>query len=121
MPALREDIQSTRQEGASGFEGGGEGVGIRAAALGEVGFAAAFAAHDGGDFFDDGAGVGFACGAAGDERTKDGFAFVAASHHDDAVEGFFEFPRQQGKKGGISLPEILHNDAQSLEALCLGG
>jgi hypothetical protein len=87
MPALREGIQSACQEGAGGFEGGGEGFGIRAATLGEVGFAAAFAAHEWGDFFDDGAGVGFACGAAGDERTKDGFAFVAASHYDNAVEG----------------------------------
>ncbi|NJK92409.1 MAG: hypothetical protein HC904_11580 [Blastochloris sp.] len=78
--------------------------GISSAALGQVGFATAFTAHDRGDFFDDLAGVGR---AVGDEGEQGGFAGLGAGEHGDALEAFLQFTCQELEQGGVGFAKVL--------------
>ena len=65
---------------------GFELVGILAAAAGEVGFAAAFAADDGGDGLDDLAGLDFGLVVLVHVGSEDDGAVKSAAEDDDAFE-----------------------------------
>ena len=85
---------------------GFELVGILAAAAGEVGFAAAFAADDGGDGLDDLAGLDFALVLFGDAGDEGDATTAGGGEDDNAVEGAFEGFGHADGVVGIHVTEV---------------
>ena len=85
---------------------GFELVGILAAAAGEVGFAAAFAADDGGDGLDDLASLDFALVLFGDAGDEGDAATTRCGEDDDAVKSTLQGFRDTDGVVSIHITEI---------------